>query len=425
MPGVIARQSGWPFARRRAEGRARSSAAAAGRVEASVIVVAALLVFAGCCLIAPGGVLTQWHAPDVGYYGQLSARLRAGEIPYRTLYVEYPPGALPVFVLPSAINAGYVTAFKVLMAVLGGLAIVATAVAAMSLRMSGWRLAVAVAPLAAAPVLLGSVVLNRFDLWPMLLTIVALAALLRSRVVEGAVSLALAVVAKAFAVATVPVVVLYLTRTLPQLVRRAAVAFAVVVTVALLPFAVLGPGGLADSFYVQVTRHLEIESLVASLLLVADRLGLYDARIVNGNPGSRDLAGTFPTALGVATGIVEIAALVAVAVWFAKGPASRPRFVAAFAASLVAYVAFGKVLSPQYLVWLLPVVPLVAGRRGLVATGLLVLALVLTRLEFTAWDSLNAIGSDVWVLLARNLTLVALFVTLAVELRRGSSAPAA
>jgi hypothetical protein len=390
------------------------------------VAAAAVAVFVGCCLFSPGGLLTSWHAADVSYYGQLGEHLRAGEVPYRTLYVEYPPGALPVFVLPAALSERhYVDLFKILMTVLGCAAIVATTVAATALRMSIERTVLAVAPLAAAPILLGSVFLNRFDVWPMFLTVAGLAALLRSRPVSGAIGLALAAVTKVFSIAVVPVVVVYLARTAPRALRRAWIAFLAVLAIAVLPFAALGPGGLSFSFYVQLTRHLEIESLAASFLLAAQRLGLYDARIIDGTPGSRDLAGGLPTVLGVATGLLEVAAVVAVLIWFAKGEPGRDRFVVAFAAALVAYVAFGKVLSPQYMVWLLPVVPLVAGRRGLVATALLVTALILTRIEFAHWDSINALGPAVWLVLVRDLLLAALFATLVEGLRRGRARPAA
>jgi hypothetical protein len=86
------------------------------------------------------------------------------------------------------------------------------------------------------------------------------------------------------------------------------------------------------------------------------------------------------------------------------------------AAAVCAFVAFGKVLSPQFLIWLIPVVPLVRGRRGLWASALLLAALLLTQIWFPFRYfrlSLDFEAGLSWVLLARDLALVALAVLLA------------
>src|SRR6185295_17781745 len=75
-------------------------------------------------------------------------------------------------------------------------------------------------------------------------------------------------------------------------------------------------------------------------------------------------------------------ALVAVWIWFWRGRPQPRRFVQASVASIVAYVAFGKVLSPQYLVWLIPVVPLLPGVRGVVAAAVVAVAYLLTESYF-------------------------------------------
>jgi hypothetical protein len=342
--------------------------------------------------------------------------MREGAIPYRDLYVEYPPGALPVFAAPAASLQHYGDVFSVLMAICGALALLVLASAARALDMSHIELGRALAPLAVAPFLLGSVFLNRYDPWPMLLSALAIALLIRGRLAAGSGTLALAVVAKVYALASVPATALHVVRArgAPGL-RRAALVFVGVGAIVLVPFALLGPGGVAYSFYEQVSRDVEVESLPASALLVADRVGLYHAHTIVGNLNSIDLVGTLPTVAGILSSCMALAAVLAPAVWYRRGQATRQRFILAFASALVGYVAFGKVLSTQYVVWLLPIVPLVRGWVGHAATALLAAAMWLTKLEYGHLDALSG-GSGLALLVARNLTLVGLYVLLALAL---------
>ena len=94
---------------------------------------------------------------------------------------------------------------------------------------------------------------------------------------------------------------------------------------------------------------------------------------------------------------------------------SQPSSIRGLAAALVAFVSLGKVLSPQFLIWLIPVVPLIAGRRGLTASALLAAALVLTQLWFPYryWELALHFGTlESWLVLVRDLVLVALLAML-------------
>ena len=135
--------------------------------------------------------------------------------------------------------------------------------------------------------------------------------------------------------------------------------------------------------------------------------------------GSQNLAGSAPDVLAAAQSVLQAAVLVRSG---SCSHAARPadRLVLASAAALVAFIALGKVLSPQFLIWLIPVVPLVRGRRGLIAVVLLGTALVLTQLWFPYryWELALELGTlESWLVLARDLTLVTLLLVLMLPLR--------
>ncbi len=334
------------------------------------------------------GALVDW--PTYQRYGD--AIWNHGLVPYRDFAVEYPPGALAVVILPAAFR-NYAAAFAWEMAVCG-LAIVAVVTAIR--RGAAFYVAL-------APVLAGSLILSRFDLWPALLTVAALAAFLSERHVLGWALLGAAVAAKLWPLVLVPLALVWSYRAGRA---RAALAGLAVAAGVFAPFALVAPHGLWDSLSGQASRPLQIESLGASLFTAFGHPSVISSH------GSQNVAGHGGIAALFA--LLQIAVLVALWVAFARGPATGDRLLRYSAAAVCAFIAFGKVLSPQFLLWLIPLVPLVRGRRGLAATGLLTVSLVLTQVWFPRryWDYINAFHNADAVL-ARNLTLVGLLVVLA------------
>ena len=91
------------------------------------------------------------------------------------------------------------------------------------------------------------------------------------------------------------------------------------------------------------------------------------------------------------------------------------RLVRHAAAAVVAFVALSKVLSPQFLVWLVLLVPLVGGARSRAALWLTALACALTALWFPAryWELVKEFDTlSSWPVLARGITLLALLAAL-------------
>ena len=188
----------------------------------------------------------------------------------------------------------------------------------------------------------------------------------------------------------------------------------------MLPFFVLSPHGVWTSFSRQLSRPLQIES-VGAALIVASHHALGTGATMVSSRGSQNISGGFASAVGVLQSLVQVGVLLGIWVAFARRDRSREELVRYAAAAVVAFIALGKVLSPQFLIWLIPLVPLV--RRWSVAV-LYAAALLLTQAWFPKhyWSyALHFSQAVTWLVLLRDLVLLGLLVAL---LRPAREAPA-
>ncbi len=393
---------------------------------AAAAVAAAL--FVGAWALLHVGFYRHKQVLDTPIYQRYGNAIARGAVPYRDFSVEYPPGALPVFALPGLaepgrdqqVTVGFRHAFETLMWICGVAVLAAMAYALRAVEAGGPRVWGSLVFAALAPLLLGSVVLSRFDLWPVALAAGALAALVSGWRRLGSGLLGVALAAKLYPVVLVPLALAHVWRRWGRREALVCAAISAAVVAALFaPFVALAPDGVRHSLTGQLGRPLQIETLGSALLLAAHHIAGLPVAIRTSH-GSQNVVASGAGALAVVQTVLQIAALVWIWSAFARGPARREELLRSSAAAICAFVALGKVLSPQFLIWLIPLVPLVRGRRGLWASGLLGLALVLTQLwfPFRYWNLVDQLaGLPSWLVLARDVTLLALLAVLTLPSR--------
>lgn len=374
------------------------------------------------------GPLSEGVITDVPLYRETASMVWDGSVPYRDFDLEYPPLAAAVITLAGVPGLRYGAVFSALM--LACLLVVIVAADGIARRLDlgrGRRLAV-LAALALSPLALGGLMETRYDLALAAVLALAVWSALADRAVLAWSLLAVGVLLKLSPLLLVPVLALYLRGRGP----RGPVVGAAVVAAGFLPFLLVAPGGIVDMVRFHLERPLQIESTVAAYLLSLHALADIPLEVVS-SYGSQGLAGPGVPLLTAASSAALVALVGAVAITYglllreALTDRQRDRlFVSAVAATLLAAMAAAKVFSPQFMIWLLPVVLLAAGRHGRTTFVLGIAAVVMTAAYFPSryWD-LVALETLPIALLATRDGLVLATLAAAWPRRPAVTAPAA
>jgi len=355
---------------------------------------------------------------DIALYQTYGERLAGGLVPYRDFGFEYPPGALPAIVLPALVTGtvhAYRIAFVAELALVGVVAVLLLDAVLRRLELPRRERILSLAVVALAPLLLGGVILTRFDLVPAALVLAALALAVTGRRRAAALVVGVGAAVKLYPALLLPPLAIDAWRRGGRRELAIVVGLAVApVALAYIAFFAVAPDGVLDSLGRQIGRPLQIESVGAGLLLALHQAFGMGLGWTSGS-GSQNLTGTGAGVLAALQGVAQVVAVVLVWVAYARGPSTAERLVRYGAASVVAFVALSKVLSPQFLVWLVLLVPLVGGPRRRAALALTVVACALTAVWFPAryWDLVRDFDPLVsWLVLLRGLVLLGLLAAL-------------
>ena len=331
---------------------------------------------------------TFWTGPwadervnDLFVYRTAAEPLLEGELPYRDVFLEYPPLAAAVLALPGLLGTGadeYRIAFGLLMLLLAAGVLLVTGRLA---ERTGGDPRRAMLAVAAAPLVCGAMIRTHFDLLPVLLLVGALAFLVGCRTTGAFALLGLGVMAKGFPIVVAPVVLAWLAgRGERRAALRGATALGCVVAGVAAVAVAISPSGAWEALDYHLERPVQIESLPASVVLALDAAGVGDAVSVSSHR-SDGLDHPAADALTAVSFGAMLAALGALA-WAAARTREVRGVVLASLGAVAAFATLGKVLSPQFLVWLVPLGALAFAWRLHALALAVAAAMALTLLEF-------------------------------------------
>ena len=370
---------------------AGASDAAARRRRRRWLVASVLLafiatrVFAGYVADHPGfyGPNRPDGTGDVHLFDYFTWEMRHDHAsPYgETLRMEYPPGAIPIMMVPRYVRAvSYRTEFVIFMILFDAVGL--WGLIRIGRRTGSWWGAATWFLMVPA---LGPVAYTRFDI------VVAVALVWAAeRALAGRWFWAGVLIGVGAAVKLVPAILLLpLFFVAPRERRRALVGgFAAVIAVAILPFVFALPDVYRSVIEYHTGRGVQAESIWGAGLLVARRLADYPVDIVASHR-AWDAASALTGTLKLASNVLSLVAIVGVVVMAVRtrvGQLARASLLQLGLLSVL--VGVGRVYSPQYVIWLIAlgaIAMALAPRAAAPAVAVLAVTTVLAHLEFPVW----------------------------------------
>jgi uncharacterized membrane protein len=352
-----------------------------------------------------------------------------GDMPYRDFAVEYPPLALLFMLIPRLFGSyasTYILGFSIEILIFDLLAMLLVSEMSQRLNIALWK-SLGIYTLAVLSI--GPLLINRYDLIPAVIVLAAVYAFTRGRSTVAWILLAAGVMTKVYPVVIAPLFLIYdMARCRYRRAAGGVTAFILTIGLIALPFLIISPQGFIESFTYQTGRGLQIESVFSSILLLCQNLGLTALTVVPASGGT-DVASPLANTLANITPAFVAAALLLV-YWlyyrrekaaqaefgFADDTLNEPRSASLTGFTALAVLAFiltNKVLSPQFLIWLAPLIPLVTGRNSRLAWLLFIAAGLMSYLIFpTGYLTLEEGDIRMIILLlARNAALILLAFT--------------
>jgi hypothetical protein len=387
---------------------------------------------APAALLAAGWLLTfaldPWadeRVNDLYVYRGYAEAFLDGFAPYRDVPFEYPPlGALPVAAagLAGTGEEPYRLAFAALMLACAVAGLLACGRIAGD---TGGDRRRALLGFAGLPLAAGAMVRTHFDPLPLALLLGGLACVTARRPAAGLALLATGAMAKGFPLLAAPVALAWLAgRGDRRAAARGGMALAGTLAAIGVVWLAVSPAGASDTVAYHLERPVQVESTPAVVLYALDAAG--------GDPASpvfshRSDGLVHAAADGLAAGstVVLAALLAALCLLAARRPEPRAVVLASLAA-VAALAALGKVLSPQFLIWVWPLGALAFAWRLHALAAAVAAATLLTLAEFPAryFDVVAQEPAALALVAGRNAALlaaVALAVRALAQLRPGAA----
>ncbi|MCP4614704.1 MAG: DUF2029 domain-containing protein, partial [Planctomycetes bacterium] len=216
-------------------------------------------------------------------------------------------------------------------------------------------------------------VIDHFDLAASIMVLLAFYCLVRGWITVSWVMLALGTMIKIFPIVIVPILALYLFwRKDYRQIFKGGIAFALTLLLVSLPCMIIDTEGYIDSFTYHNDRGLQVESTYSSLIFLGDLWG-----ITTIETDFVDKAGSWDTITPLADTFADIAPLIVflslALVYGAYTQKQRHRkpmdeetqqkhLITYSTLALIIFLITNKVFSPQYVIWLYPLIPIIAVR---------------------------------------------------------------